>query len=182
MSGSSKFIVSLLPESAVIANPNRDGEDETKLTRWSDVTFLQYGYLMTTGELGVKTPNFLKEAPEGTVPTHKKGAPTWFLQHDIEVIDELTDVVEFCLGTYHNWKLTSWPGVTFPTGSYCYDALLGTDSGSGVAMFFIRNRMTLGRGILGSVTVFEDKAGKTICFGGQRTTMRLLRSSGRGLI
>ncbi|GIZ49149.1 hypothetical protein CKM354_001218500 [Cercospora kikuchii] len=161
LSGPNKMIISLLRESSVIADADRDAQYETKLGRWSDVTFLSYGLLVTAGEGGERNKDFLNEAPEGYMPVQKKLAPTWFLQHDIEVLDELADVVEFCLGTYHKWKLASWPGVTFPIGSFCYLALLGTETGSELAMFFVRHRMAIGRAMFGSVTVFKDKSGKT---------------------
>ncbi|PPJ59871.1 hypothetical protein CBER1_04947 [Cercospora berteroae] len=161
LSGPNKMIISLLRESAVIADADRDAQYETKLGRWSDVTFLSYGLLVTAGEGGEMNKDFLNEAPEGYTPVHKRLAPIWFLQHEIEVLDELDDVVHFCLGTYHKWKLASWPGVTFPIGSFCYLALLGTETGSELAMFFVRHRMAIGRAIFGSVTVFKDKSGKT---------------------
>ncbi|KAM3414682.1 hypothetical protein BST61_g9840 [Cercospora zeina] len=163
MSGANKFIISMLSDSSKIAIPDRLAQDvqkETTTRRWSDVTFFQHGELMDFGDFGKPDKDFLKVSPEGTIPAHKKGAPTWFLQHDIEEADDLSRMLSSCLATYHQWKLTTWPGLTFPIGSSCHMALLGTETSTELAMILVRYRTTIGRGLLSSVTAFEDRAGK----------------------
>ncbi|USW57807.1 hypothetical protein Slin15195_G111260 [Septoria linicola] len=160
LSGEHRFIVSVISKSTKLAVPAEEAgsaRQEHTIKRWSDVTFLQYARCWVSGEFGPVMNEFIGPATPGV----EKPVPNWILLQDFEKkAKDLVAMSGYCLQIIYKQRLGAWPGITFPAGSLCYYYLLGTDTSTEVANFYIRYRKIIGPAALGSVTVFLDRDGK----------------------
>lgn len=85
--------------------------------------------------------------------------PTWFLLKDVYGPRDTLAVITRCL-RYHGWTDPHMPlwqdRMTFPIGSACYDAILGTQNSAGLAWFLIEHKFKYDITTLASVTICSD--------------------------
>ncbi|KAF2168946.1 hypothetical protein M409DRAFT_52930 [Zasmidium cellare ATCC 36951] len=89
--------------------------------------------------------------------TFKLDPPKWVLINQVQGPSDTLGIVSRCLRRY-GWatqQLPTWEDrITFPIGTYCYSAILGTPNSNGIAMFLITHKFRLKTSTIASVTVY----------------------------
>jgi hypothetical protein len=112
------------------------------LTRWSDITFLQWAKQMNSdGTSSIKPPKYiirlnLRNEKTQTILTYIK-------QKFLNNAD----------------KLPEWPGVVYQPGSDQFNALLGSPNGFGAAWLLINHKMQFGVWTIDQITIFNVDLG-----------------------
>ncbi|KAF7188107.1 hypothetical protein HII31_10581 [Pseudocercospora fuligena] len=147
-------------------------EDLPPLHRLSDIAYLDYAR-------GFQYPD--KESPNSE---HSSTPSSWFLLKNVGGNEETADrqqdlsVISWCL-SLHNLQLQPWPGTTFPIGSKCFKAILGTYPSYEIAGFLIEHKYRFPEAALASVTVFSEDDGVSLLWFGGKLDLRALKFAGK---
>lgn len=115
---------------------------------WSDVGYLEYGRI-------AHFPTFKPDEALQGRPALGRSAPRWFIMPAVWGPLSSLSVVSHCLFGSGLLALPTWENrVTYPIGSFCFEAILGTPHGTPLASFLITHKYRLGDVALGSVTIY----------------------------
>ncbi|KAK4500471.1 hypothetical protein PRZ48_008660 [Zasmidium cellare] len=98
-----------------------------ELQHWSDLIFLRWARHLEVGPL---------------TPSRPMPSPHWVMVRGVNQPDEVLGLISYLVQTYSGQsdRIPEWPGMTFPIGTYGFNALLGTPIGKAIAMFLITHK------------------------------------------
>ncbi|KAF2168947.1 hypothetical protein M409DRAFT_20961 [Zasmidium cellare ATCC 36951] len=86
--------------------------------------------------------------------------PRWIVINEVDEVPETLEVVKWCLSLRLPPGFNAYPRwvdrQTFPIGSHCHAALLGTANSYGLAMYYLTHKFRFRNWVLASVTIFSN--------------------------
>lgn len=130
-------------------------DDLPEVGYWSDIGFIEFSRL---GHFGFTSPEDFAEADPPRRGAFRR-PPKWILVPLVWGPNPTLTVISHCLISYGLTSIPTWENrVTFPIGSFCFEAILGTQHGTSLAWFLINHKYRFGKATLLSVTIFGSGA------------------------